>query len=140
MRDVDSEPIQREIDKIRHIHSKEINAFQEAEEWRRKFLESEENEIEHILEEFYSAQSNDLSANPSMEELRETAIRARKQMRGSGNKTGSINYPRKLFQDDKSDNEQSRLNGKAKKLFVIRILLSIFSSLFMLMSIFTLPL
>lgn len=97
MRDVDSEPIQREIDKIRHIHSKEINAFQEAEEWRRKFLESEENEFEHILEEFYSAQSNDLSANPSMEELRETAIRARKQMRGSGNKTGSINYPRKLF-------------------------------------------
>lgn len=97
MREVDSGPIQREIDKIRNIHSKEINTFQEAEELRKKLLESDENEIEHILENFYSANSNDLAANPSMEELRETVIRARKQTRGSGNATGPINYPRKLF-------------------------------------------
>lgn len=97
MREIDSGPIQLEIDKIKNIRSKEINAFQEAEERRKKLLESNENEIEHILEKFYSTKSEELATNPSLEELRETLIRARKQMRGSGNTAGSVNYPRKLF-------------------------------------------
>lgn len=110
MRDVDIKEIQIALDRINDLHSREVNAFQKAEDWRKKLLECNESEIAGLVENLLTTEVQETNSEIiSKNDLLEIIKMARLQMRYSGKKTGATNFSKQVFR------AITRIIGKGQK-------------------------